>query len=247
MSYSERLSLTSNVDLIHRNATQLILKRPKHQTEVDISTVLFQHPHPNVIQILDSPNASSIKMKYYSKGDLFDWMDAQSNIPLPISTVRRFFKSIVTGVAHCHGCGIIHRDLSLENVLLDKNLNCVISDFDLSCFKGEICTGIVGKLFYVPPEAYTTDLYDGFSADIWSLGIMLFILLTGMPPFELANRTDVRYQYHLKHGLLDGLLKPWKINLPHSALDLLQQLLDSNPNKRIRVSDILKHPFLNKI
>lgn len=239
-------SCSDNVDVIrdNRDGSIMVLKRPKVQNEVDVSTLLFHHPHPNIAQILDIPTATEIKIKYYTRGDLFEWIETQPNLPLPISTVKRLFNTIVAGVAHCHTYGIAHRDLSLENILLDKNFNCVLCDFDLSSFNGRMCSGIVGKMFYVAPESFTTDTYDGICADIWSLGIILFILLTGMPPFEVAKETDVRFQRHQRYGLLEGLLKPWKIYLPSSAVDLLQKMLQGNPANRIALGEVVGHPFL---
>lgn len=137
---------------------------------------------------------------------------------LPLAMARACFQQIASAVGFLHARNVAHRDLSLENVLLDSFRRCRLADFGLASATGSRCFGArVGKILYMAPEvvsrpAYRPDTgpnsvsagadvcYDALRADIWSLGVILFILVTGIPPFEKASDVDARFRLVSKPG-----------------------------------------------
>ena len=176
--------------------------------------------------------------------DLFSYFDDhQSHLPYP--TIQRMFTEIVTGVADLHSHGSAHRDISLESVFVDNNLHCSLGELECVCSTGLQCDGMTGKEFYMAPEIWQrhSATYNGIQADVWSLGILLFILLTGNPPFERAIETDRHYQLFQQHGI-KAILASYQVQLPQDAVDLLEKIFTISVNQRITTTEILDHPFI---
>ncbi|CAH2990678.1 unnamed protein product [Chilo suppressalis] len=149
------------------------------------------------------------------------------------------FKQVVSGVLYLHTHNIIHRDLSLNNLLLTKDLKVKIADFGLATqLNGpdEKHVTMCGTPNYISPEVASRELH-GLPADVWGLGCMLYTLLVGSPPFHTQ---------HVKTTLNKVINADYKIppELSHSAQDLLQKLLCKDPTKRITLKGIMEHPFL---
>lgn len=211
--------------------------------EIKMARLLRAHPHPNIVQFRESVAGSTecqLVMDYCSRGELFAYNAEIHQFRMPFPLVRRFFGEIVNGVAHLHSLKIAHRDISLENILLDDDFHCRLCDFGLATRKGSWCQGSVGKLFYMAPEVYAnTKYYDGRKADLWSLGVLLYIMLTGQPPpFEYT--TPSREFRSIERADLV------KLSLPIAAMDLLLRLLRVHPNQRISIQDVLSHPYITE-
>ncbi|XP_075969619.1 polo like kinase SAK isoform X1 [Anticarsia gemmatalis] len=150
------------------------------------------------------------------------------------------FKQVLSGVLYLHTHNIIHRDLSLNNLLLTKDLNVKIADFGLATqLNGpdEKHVTMCGTPNYISPEVASRE-FHGLPADVWGLGCMLYTLLVGSPPFHTQ---------HVKTTLNKVINADYKIpsELSIQAQDLLQKLLCKDPTKRITLKGILEHPFLN--
>lgn len=150
------------------------------------------------------------------------------------------FKQVVSGVLYLHSHNIIHRDLSLNNLLLTKDLNVKIADFGLATqlnAPDEKHVTMCGTPNYISPEVASRDVH-GLPADVWGLGCMLYTLLVGSPPFHTQ---------HVKTTLNRVINADYKIplDLSYNAQDLLQKLLCKDPTKRITLKGIMEHPFLN--
>ncbi|RHY28266.1 hypothetical protein DYB32_010088, partial [Aphanomyces invadans] len=185
-------------------------------------------------------------LDYCVGGELFDLMDSMPNQRLDMKTARRYFRQILHGVQFMHGRGFAHRDLSLENVLVDEKDNCYICDFGLAAFASAPARETVGKAFYMAPEvAVVRGSYDPVKADMWSLGIMLFMMLTGSPLVEMASNKDSRYRYLQAQGL-PRLVDAWRVGhaVHGDALDLLQRMLVRDPASRLSLQAVLDHPFV---
>lgn len=170
-------------------------------------------------------------------GDLYDYI-SQSKCRIPEATIRRMFREIAHNVARLHALGIAHRDLSLETVCLDANLQCHVQP--------SACEGVMGKLFYMAPEVQLTTPYDCFAADTWSLGIILYILLTGNPPFQHASDFDPGFRLFETRGFrvfVSSSDSPER-DFPTDAVDLLEKMLASSPKQRPTIKEILTHPFV---
>jgi serine/threonine protein kinase len=160
--------------------------------------------------------------------------------------------------------GVCHRDLSLENVLVDTN-NCLIIDMGMclrvpyndSAKPGGVTDvtrgttrrlmkpqGVCGKHNYMSPEIFENkSAFDGFAIDLWAAGVILYIMLTGFPPYDQASRTDQRFDLIINGNLMKQL-KSWGINLSEDAGDLMQNMLRLNPNDRLTLSEVLSHPWI---
>ncbi|GLE01456.1 hypothetical protein PINS_up010286 [Pythium insidiosum] len=184
-------------------------------------------------------------MEYCEGGDLFSVLDRSANNRMEEAVAMRYFRQVIEGVQFLHDNGVAHRDLSLENVLL-KNDVCKICDFGLATEANRVCRGErVGKAYYMAPEIVEGADYDPMAADMWSLGIMLFIMLTGSPLVPLASRSDKAFLALESFGVVK-ILEVWGVASSLSApiLDLLEGLLQINPAKRLSIRDVVEHPAL---
>lgn len=167
------------------------------------------------------------------------------------------------GLLHLQRMGVSHRDISLENVLIDQMSNLVIIDFGM-CLRvpfgandGSIVDvtkgtlrrlmsfqGQCGKPNYMSPEVVLNmEPFDGFAADLWACGIILFIMLVGVPPFAIAHRKDARFQMITKGHLL-SMLNQWNRPVGCEAGDLLQKMLQEDPKERLSLMEVLNHPWV---
>lgn len=157
------------------------------------------------------------------------------------STARHFMHQIVKGMLYLHTHGILHRDLTLSNLLLTNNMNIKIADFGLATqlkLPTEKHFTMCGTPNYISPEVATRSAH-GLESDVWSLGCMFYAFLTGRPPFD----TDT-----VKHTLSKVVLGDYKMptRVSAEAQDLIQQLLQKNPALRPSLSAVLDHPFMTK-
>lgn len=208
-------------------------------------------------------------MPYCSGGDLFGVVvryaeenNGESGMPEPVA--RYWFRQILHGLVHLQSLGVCHRDLSLENILVDSD-NCLIIDFGM-CLRvpyndptrpGNVTDvrggmmrrlmrpqGVCGKHNYMSPEILAnTSPFDGFSVDLWSTGVILYIMLSGFPPYDNACRADERFD-SIVQGRLAEQLRDWEINLSQDAFDLLQSMLQSDPRERLTLAEIMSHPWV---
>mmetsp|Transcript_15814 Transcript_15814/g.29370 ORF Transcript_15814/g.29370 Transcript_15814/m.29370 type:complete len:226 (+) Transcript_15814:76-753(+) len=208
-------------------------------------------------------------MPYCSGGDLFGVVvkfaeESNGEIGMPEPVARYWFRQILWGLHHLQSVGVCHRDLSLENVLVDCE-NCLIIDMGM-CLRvpyndparhGNITDvtrgagrrlmkpqGVCGKHNYMSPEIFSnTSPFDGFAIDLWAAGVILYIMLTGFPPYDQANRTDQRFDL-IVNGNLVRQLRSWQINLSEDAGDLLQSMLQLDPRDRLTLAEVMAHPWV---
>ena len=192
-------------------------------------------------------------MEFCDGGDLFDYV-ANNDGRLNEETARYFFRQVVKGVQHIHQSSIVHRDLSLENIMLTQNGICKIIDFGMALKIPHNGAGHLlhiprqvacGKKNYMAPEVIqTVHPFQPVFADVWSLGVILFILLTSLPPFESAMPTEPNYVC-IVNGHLQSLLKHWEVELSDEAINLMNKILRQNPYDRISIQQILDDPWMN--
>ncbi|KAH9766564.1 CBL-interacting serine/threonine-protein kinase 1 [Citrus sinensis] len=177
--------------------------------------------HPNVVRLHELSSGLVVQA---SKGRL---QEAEG---------RKLFQQLIDGVSYCHNKGVFHRDLKLENILLDSKGNIKISDFGLSAlpqhFRDDgLLHTTCGSPNYVAPEVLANRGYDGATSDIWSCGVILYVILTGYLPFDDRNLA-VLYQKIFRG---DFKLPKW---LSPGAQNLLRKILEPNPVKRITIAGI---------
>ena len=179
---------------------------------------------------------------------------------------RIWFRQLLQGLMHLQKKGICHNDLTLENLLVDENKNLVLIDFgrairvpyaDRSNY-GCVCDvsegtcrlliqpqGRSGNLTYLAPEILEgNEAFDGFAADLWSAGVVLFVLLVGLAPFKWPNSTDVRYAQINRGKFKDLMYTHLEHPVSDDACDLLQNMLWRDPRQRLTLAQILQHPWV---
>uniref|UniRef100_A0A452XXD8 non-specific serine/threonine protein kinase n=1 Tax=Aegilops tauschii subsp. strangulata TaxID=200361 RepID=A0A452XXD8_AEGTS len=222
----------------------LSLRGADDQVRREIAT-LTMLAHPNVVR-LHEVAASKTKiymvLEFVNGGELFDRIAIKRK--LSEREGRRLFQQLIDGVSYCHGKGVYHRDLKPENVLIDRKGNIKISDFGLSALPQHLGNdGLLhttcGSPNYIAPEVLQNRGYDGSLSDIWSCGVILYIMLVGHLPFVDRNMV-VLYQKIFKG---DTQIPEW---LSPGAQNLLRRILEPNPMKRINMAEIKIHEWFQK-
>ncbi|XP_062179959.1 CBL-interacting protein kinase 17-like isoform X2 [Phragmites australis] len=198
--------------------------------------------HPNVVR-LHEVAASKTKiymvLEFVNGGELFDKIAIKGK--LSEQEGRRLFQQLIDGVSYCHEKGVYHRDLKPENILVNRKGNIKISDFGLSALPQHLGNdGLLhttcGSPNYIAPEVLQNRGYDGSLSDIWSCGVILYIMLVGYLPFDDRNIV-VLYQKIFRG---DTQIPKW---LSPGAQNLLQRILEPNPMKRIDMAGIKAHEW----
>ncbi|CAK9328888.1 unnamed protein product [Citrullus colocynthis] len=214
--------------IIHLNIT--------HQFKREIQTLKLLK-HPNIVrlhEVLASKSKIYLVLEYVNGEELFDTIASKGK--LSEAQGRKIFQQLLDGVSYCHRKGVYHRDLKLENILVDAMGNVKITDFGLSAlpenFRDDgLLHTTCGSPNYVAPEILANRGYDGAASDIWSCGVILFVILTGSLPFDDRNLSV------LYHKILKGeiQLPKW---LSEGAQNLIRRILDPNPISRITMASI---------
>jgi len=194
--------------------------------------------HPNVVELYEVMATKTkiyFVMEYAKGGELFNKVLKGR---LKVDAARKYFQQLISAVDYCHSRGVCHRDLKPENLLLDENENLIVSDFGLSALTESKCQdGLLhttcGTPAYVAPEVINRKGYDGMKADIWSCGVILFVLLAGHLPFHDPNLME------MYRKISKGQFKFPKWFAP-DVRRLLCRILDTNPKTRISIARIMK-------
>jgi len=181
----------------------------------------------------------------YVKGeDLFVFMQKRDFKALPEKEARRIVRKLAKTLFHCHKKGIAHKDVKLENICLDRKRRPVLIDFGFCEFSApnQKSTRWDGTPEYASPEVLLNLPFDTQKADVYSLGVVLFILLTGLFPFELKKRCKI-----LQRGGKPKVdwRKDYYPSLSATVKHLLDKMLEADPDKRISLQVVLNHPWLH--
>ena len=173
-------------------------------------------------------------------GDLLGFIRKRAKISEP--TAKIIFKQKIKGLQYIHKKKIVHRDIKLDNVLIDLTNTVKICDFGVSRIlqPGDVMYEHCGTPAYIAPEIFKDEGYEGFSCDIWSAGVTLYYMLAGIQPFKASKIED------LKEIILKGQFDPIE-EVSKEANDLIKGMLELNPNKRFTIEEILKHPWLKNV
>ncbi|XP_057527332.1 CBL-interacting protein kinase 33-like isoform X3 [Amaranthus tricolor] len=195
--------------------------------------------HPNVIrlfEVMGSKTKIYIVLEYVTGGELFDKIVHHGR--MMEDEARKYFQQLINAVDYCHSRGVYHRDLKPENLLLDASGNLKVSDFGLSAISQQIeDDGLLhttcGTPNYVAPEVLNDRGYDGATADLWSCGVILFVLLAGYLPFDDSNLMNL----YKKISVAEFTCPPW---MSFSAKKFITRILDPNPMTRLTIPEILE-------
>ena len=203
--------------------------------------------HPNITYLRDTyedKQSVHLVMDLCAGGELFDAIVKRGTYSE--KDAASLIRTIVSVVAHCHSMNVIHRDLKPENFLLESSADdarILCTDFGLSVFfkPGQQFSDVVGSAYYVAPEVLRKRY--GPEADIWSCGVILYILLSGVPPFW--GETETQIFESILTGALDFESDPWP-TISDAAKDCVRRMLERNPAKRAKADEILKHDWMKE-
>jgi len=244
VKFAKNVDTGQNVAIKILLRDQLIKDKMVEQMKREISTMKLIK-HPNVIrlhEVMASKTKIYIVLEFVTGGELFDKIVRDGR--LREDEARRYFQQLINAVDYCHSRGVIHRDLKPENMLLDAYGNLKVSDFGLSALPKQIREdGLLhttcGTPNYVAPEVINDKGYDGATADLWSCGVILFILMAGYLPFEDSNLMILYRKIHKA----DFTCPSW---FSSTAKNLISRILDPNPKTRITVPEILENEWFKK-
>eukprot|EP01117_Protostelium_nocturnum_P013427 TRINITY_DN5007_c0_g1_i1.p1 TRINITY_DN5007_c0_g1~~TRINITY_DN5007_c0_g1_i1.p1 ORF type:complete len:859 (-),score=265.14 TRINITY_DN5007_c0_g1_i1:108-2684(-) len=195
--------------------------------------------HPNIVklyEVLESEDHVFFVMELCGGGALSDHTDE----PLAEEVARFYFIQLIKAVKYCHSIGVVHRDLKLENLLLDNNGDLKVTDFGHAGIFSKgwdvFSTGMVGSLWHISPEQLNGTPYSGEKIDLWAIGILLYRLLVGRPPFFLADPNEFI-------DAIQNLNYELPFHLSMEVKHLFQRILQPNPEERITLEEMLEHPW----
>ncbi|KAI9116993.1 hypothetical protein K1719_011992 [Acacia pycnantha] len=203
--------------------------------------------HPNIIrfkEVLLTPTHLAIVMEYAAGGELFERICNAGRFSE--DEARYFFQQLISGVSYCHSMEICHRDLKLENTLLDGSPAPRLKICDFGYSKSSVLhsqpKSTVGTPAYIAPEVLSRKEYDGKVADVWSCGVTLYVMLVGAYPFE--DPEDPRnFRKTLQRILSVHYSIPDYVRVSQECRHLLSRIFVANPEKRITIPEIKKHPW----
>ncbi|KAK4727814.1 hypothetical protein R3W88_032731 [Solanum pinnatisectum] len=207
-------------------------------------SVMKMVKHPNIVElheVMASKTKIYFAMEYVKGGELFEKV---AKGKLREDNARGYFQQLISAIDFCHSRGVYHRDLKPENLLLDEEGNLKVTDFGLSAFTDHLRQdGLLhttcGTPAYVAPEVLGNHGYDGATSDIWSCGVILYVLLAGFLPFQDDNIMAMYKKIHKG----DFKCPPW---MSSDAKKLIVKMLDPNPRTRITASKIMESNWFKK-
>ena len=229
--------------VIKKSATKAKEEEENLMNEVDI---LRKLDHPNIVKITDFYSLKTeynIITEYCQEGELFDEIKAQS--PFSEALAAWYLKQILSAICYCHNMNIIHRDLKPENILIVKRQKngyhpIKIIDFGTAkVFQKEKAEHVlIGSAYYIAPEVLSRNYTE--LCDLWSCGVIMYILLTGRPPFNGGSEEEIMKK--IREGNYDLKKYPWGV-ISDEAKDLVKGLLQVNTKKRLSAKEALEHKW----
>jgi len=217
------------------------------QTEVRAGQLIGVHPNIATFhRYQDFDDHHAMIFQYVDGTDLFSFLEDREFAPLTEDAAKAMLRDIFSGLLHCHSKNIAHRDIKLENILLDKSGKAFLIDFGLSGFAEEkkLFRDWVGSDNYIAPELVRRQSYDGFRADVFSCGVVAFALLFGVFPFDNL-RVNGRHSNDPSKPLPALRVRfPTDVNVSKIAKELVLAMLEDDSTRRITVQEILDHPWM---
>nr|XP_003474704.1 testis-specific serine/threonine-protein kinase 1 [Cavia porcellus] len=244
-AYSERLKINVAVKIIDRKKAPTDFLEKFLPREIEVMAILNHRSIIKTYEIFETSQGKVyIVMELGVQGDLLEFIKTQG--ALQEDDARKKFQQLSSAIKYCHDLDIVHRDLKCENLLLDKDYNIKVSDFGFSkrCMRDDSGQLALSKTFcgsaaYAAPEVLQGIPYQPKVYDIWSLGVILYIMVCGSMPYDDSN---------IKKML--RLQKEHRVNFPRSkhltsdCKDLIYHMLHPDVHRRLRIDDILSHSWV---
>ena len=242
--------------LVQHNKTKVqyalkVLDKGKQMNEQDKENflreveIMYKIHHPNIVKLFghfeDNENCYLL-MEYVDKGELFSYIPENGKSKITTREVASIIRDVISAVYYIHHMNppIMHRDIKPENILITSNMKAKLSDFGYSAYinPGDIRNSICGTPVYLAPEMIKMTGHDE-KVDIWSIGVLLFELLTGDQAWAGENVETVKYN-------ICNLRISWPEDMNAFAADLISKILKTNPEERISLRDMLNHSFFTQ-
>jgi len=187
---------------------------------------------------------------FCSSGELLDLLDMRTRFTEDES--RQILRNLLQGLEWLHRAGLTHKDISLENIMVNADMTVIIDMgmcLQMPFSDDNTQRSLIrdrppcGKLYYMAPEVFDQEPFDGRAVDMWAVGVCLFMMLTGQQPWDRPSQLDARFQ-HFTNGYLTPILTQWNMNLSADAIDLLQQMLFRDPHDRLSLEQVRHHPWM---
>ncbi|CAD8067555.1 unnamed protein product [Paramecium sonneborni] len=209
--------------------------------EITIMKILSQYKQfTQLYEVFETKQQIYIIMEYVEGGDLMKWTKEK---PIPEIQAKNIFNQLILALQIFQTHNILHRDIKLDNILLQED-SIKICDFGVSrqIIKGQKILEQCGTPAYMAPEILFSKIgYEGFASDIWSSGVLLYILLVGKVPFKGNNMNELNH--NIQNGQLN-FIEMKKQNLSNESVDLIKSMLNVNPKVRITLTEIINHQWL---
>ena len=214
---------------------------PLNKIYYEIKLLKKLRNHKNIIKYFEhfeNDKHFFIVMENIAGGNLLNAINKMSKFTEPMA--KNIFRQLIETIKYLHSIGIVHRDIKPDNILIELDNTIKLCDFGVSkeVKEGQLLTDSCGTPAFVAPEILKDSPYNPFITDIWSSGVVLYAMITGFFPFRGVNQTE------LHRNILSGTF-PKLTDVSNELKDLLNKILEVNPNKRINIDNILKHPWLN--
>jgi len=206
---------------------------------------LYEIDHPNIVKLYDCLNSdtSAILVMEFVEGETLDEFVYQSkNQCLPEDVARFLFRKVHSAVSYCHALGIVHRDLKMENIMVSSTGDLRLLDFGLgnTWEPGTLLETFCGTLEYAAPEVVSKEKpYEGGPCDVWSLGVILYVMLTGKFPFEDDSVAAVLEKMQLGFPAIE-----LQQTLPPGVISLFEIIFRPNPKERCTLRQLGEHPWV---
>ena len=222
------------------NKSKLTNERQRRKIQIETTIMKTLSKSNNIVKIFETYETKKhycIVMEYICAGDLLSYIKKRGKLTEEVA--KFIFKQIVLTLQYIHNHNIVHRDIKLDNILIDLDNNIKICDFGVSKIikNNEPLMEQCGTPAYIAPEILLNRGYEGFGVDIWSAGVVLYAMLSGTVPFKGNNIKDL-------HDLIIKGEYPSIKELSKEASHLIKCILEVDPKKRINIKDILVHPWL---
>ncbi|KAK2372375.1 serine/threonine-protein kinase SAPK3 [Trifolium repens] len=226
-----------------------------HKIDENVEREIVNHrslSHPHIIkfkEVFVTPTHLAIVLEYAAGGELFTRLRSAGRFSE--IEARYFFQQVISGVYYLHSMQICHRDLKLENTLLDGSpaprLKICDFGFSKSALLHSQPKSMVGTLIYNAPEVLARREYDEKIADVWSCGVILYVMLVGKYPFDVDDRNDPKYSTKVMKKITNVQYSiPEYVHISAECRQLLSSIFVANPAKRITISAIKQHPWFLK-